>query len=73
MKTQRFGHHALTVDNSIYVFGGWDRDNKLLSSVEQFIPNDSRGWIALSVEMKQKRFALNSNFFGTCLISGLGF
>ena len=56
MKTQRYFHNALTVDNSIYVFGGWDRDHNILSSVEQFIPNDSRGWIALSEEMKQKRF-----------------
>ena len=73
MKTQRYFHNALTVDNSIYVFGGWDRDYNILSSVEQFIPNDSRGWIALSKEMKQKRFSSNSNFFGTCLLSGFGF
>ena len=73
MKTQRYFHNALMVDNSIYVFSGWDRDNKLLSSVEQFIPNDSRGWIALSKEMKQRRFSLNYNLFGICLLSESGF
>ena len=54
MKTPRFGHCAFMVDNSIYVCGGIDRDNNRLSSVEQFIVNDSRGWIELP-KMKQKR------------------
>ena len=62
MKTPRYDHCAFAFDSSIYVCGGVDRDNNMLSSVEQFSVNDSRGWIELP-KMKQKRFSFNSNFF----------
>ena len=64
MKTPRFRHCAFAVDGFIFVCGGIDRDRyaNFLSSVEQFIANDARGWIKLPKKMKQKRFSFNSNF-----------
>ena len=50
------------MDNSFYVCGGFDSDYNILSSVEQFIVNDSRGWIK-QPEMNQKRFSFISTFF----------
>ena len=61
MKIPRERHCAFKVDNSIYVCGGIDRGYNRLSSVEQFIVNDSRGWIELPQKMRQKRFILNSD------------
>ena len=58
----RYQHCAFSVDGSIYVCGGIDRDYNHLFSVEQLVVNDSRGWIKLP-EMKEKRFSLNSYFF----------
>ena len=57
MKTPRFNISAFAVGSSIYVCGGRDRDDNVLFSVEQFIVNDSRGWIELP-EMNQRRFSL---------------
>ena len=62
MKTPRAHHCALAMDNSFYVCGGFDSDKNVLSSVEQFIVNDSRGWIK-QPEMNQKRFSFISTFF----------
>ena len=55
----RYQHCAFSVDGSIYVCGGFGRDDNVLSSVEHFIANDSRGWMELSEKMKQKRYLLN--------------
>ena len=61
MKTPRFRHCAFAVDGLTFVCGGIDCDGNSLSSVEQFIVNDARGWIKLPKKMKQKRFSFNSN------------
>ena len=61
MKTPRDLHCAFAMDSSIFVCGGLDHGENTLSSVEQFLVNDSRGWVK-HPGMKHKRFSSCYNF-----------
>ncbi|XP_046841746.1 kelch-like protein 12 [Xenia sp. Carnegie-2017] len=38
MPEPRYGHGAVVVDDKVFIFGGWGKDGKVLSSVLEFDP-----------------------------------